>query len=168
MDLASDLNTAIGEDLGKASTKSLTYREKNELTSDLIKKQIGDIEQIRLSMGLNKKRMCELLLIDPSTWTRWCTGKTPVPPLVYRSLQWGLAVMDKHPEFHPLMISRTNSNDASKSDLKRGDAYNKSENLEYLKLREDFQRLKDTQKKLFLGLLGLGLLSIMLIVISFT
>lgn len=88
------------EDNGK---KSLSARDRNEITASMIKKQIGDIEQVRALMGLNKRKMCELLLIDPSTWTRWTTGKTNPPTWVYRTLQWGLAVMDKHPEFHPLI-----------------------------------------------------------------
>jgi len=92
---------------GNNKTKSLGPRERNEITASLIQKQIGDIEQVRATIGLNKKRMCELLLIDPSTWTRWTTGKTTPPPWVYRTLQWGLAVMDKHPEFHPLLINQT-------------------------------------------------------------
>ena len=85
---------------------TLSARERNELAASLIKKQIGDLEQVRALLGLNKKRMCELLLIDPSTWTRWTTGKTEPPPWLYRSLQWGVAVMDKYPEFHPLLINQ--------------------------------------------------------------
>jgi len=79
-----------------------TLKGLNKAESELIKEQIGDIESIRQSLGLNKRRMCQLLLIDPSTWTRWSTGKTEVPPHIYRMLQWGLAVMDKYPEVHPL------------------------------------------------------------------
>lgn len=79
-----------------------TLKDLNKTESELIREQIGDIESIRHSLGLNKRRMCQLLLIDPSTWTRWSTGKTEVPPHIYRMLQWGLAVMDKYPEVHPL------------------------------------------------------------------
>ncbi|MGH1468951.1 MAG: hypothetical protein ACRBBP_08755 [Bdellovibrionales bacterium] len=81
----------------------LKTREFNLKTADLIKSQIGDIEEVRKGLGLSKRKMCQLLLIDPSTWTRWTTGKTVPPPYVYRMLQWGLAVMDKYPEVHPLV-----------------------------------------------------------------
>ena len=94
-------------------------RGRNEITASLIQKQIGDIEQVRASLGLNKKRMCELLLIDPSTWTRWTTGKTAPPPWLYRTLQWGLAVMDKHPEFHPLLIRQNTTANSSSLEIKR-------------------------------------------------
>lgn|GEM_PF-4073543 len=106
-----DLSVNIDEN----TQRHLSAREKNELTAKLIKKQIGDLEQIRLHMGLNKKRMCELLLLDPSTWTRWTTGKTEPPPWLYRTLQWGLAVMEKHPEFHPLMIRQDGDSKARES-----------------------------------------------------
>lgn len=164
MDFEPQLNNQIFEDEKNHLNKSLTYREKNELTAELIKKQIGDIEQIRISMGLNKKRMCELLLIDPSTWTRWSTGKTPVPPTVYRSLQWGLAVMDKHPEFHPLMISRSNLFNEARIGSQ------KPKNSEEIKekslfLEEELRQLKNTQKKLLFGIFGL--ISLLVIVTAF-
>ena len=114
--------------------RHLSAREKNELTAKLIKKQIGDLEQIRLHMGLNKKRMCELLLLDPSTWTRWTTGKTEPPPWLYRTLQWGLAVMEKHPEFHPLMI-RQDGNTKVRENLINIEKSNKKLSEELFELR---------------------------------
>ena len=100
-EIGSDLN--FQDKRTRNEKKTLSVRDRNEMTASLIKKQIGSIEQVRTLMGLNKRKMCELLLIDPSTWTRWTTGKTEPPTWVYRTLQWGLAVMDKHPEFHPLV-----------------------------------------------------------------
>lgn len=87
----------------EAAPSGLGNREFNLKTAELIKSQIGDIEEVRKGLGLSKRKMCQLLLIDPSTWTRWSTGKTTPPPYVYRMLQWGLAVMDKYPETHPLV-----------------------------------------------------------------
>ncbi len=96
-DAALDTQNTPSNKTSKETLKSLNIAE-----AALIKEQIGDIESIRKSLGLNKRRICQLLLIDPSTWTRWSTGKTEVPPHIYRMLQWGLAVMDKYPEVHPL------------------------------------------------------------------
>jgi hypothetical protein len=40
--------------------------------------------------------MAQLLMVDPSAWTRWMkTGQ--VPPHIYRSLQWYLALREKIP-----------------------------------------------------------------------
>ena len=131
--------------------KTLGHREKNELTASLIKKQIGDIEQIRAFMGLNKKRMCELLLIDPSTWTRWTTGKTQPPPSVYRTLQWGLAVMDKHPEFHPLLIkqSQTLAEPANSNTLQSKDQQQQEQQQELEKLTTEVIYIKKNMKLWF-------------------
>jgi len=84
------------------NSRGLTSRDFNLKTAALIKSQIGDIEGVRKSLGLSQRKMCQLLLIDPSTWSRWVNGKTEPPPYVYRMLQWGLAVMEKYPETHPL------------------------------------------------------------------
>ena len=93
----------VKSDPVEAVPSGLKSRDFNLKTAELIRSQIGDIEEIRRGLGLSKRKMCQLLLIDPSTWTRWTTGKTTPPPYVYRMLQWGLAVMDKYPETHPLM-----------------------------------------------------------------
>ncbi len=96
-------NDVENEEITAAAPSGLSNREFNLKTAELIKSQIGDIEEVRRSLGLSKRKMCQLLLIDPSTWTRWSTGKTDPPPYIYRMLQWGLAVMDKYPETHPLV-----------------------------------------------------------------
>lgn len=93
----------LKSDSTEAVPSGLKNRDFNLKTAELIRSQIGDIEEIRRGLGLSKRKMCQLLLIDPSTWTRWTTGKTTPPPYVYRMLQWGLAVMDKYPETHPLV-----------------------------------------------------------------
>jgi len=86
----------------EVASSGLSSRDFNLKTAELIKSQIGEVEDVRKSLGLSQRKMCQLLLIDPSTWSRWVTGKTEPPPYVYRMLQWGLAVMEKYPETHPL------------------------------------------------------------------
>lgn len=95
---------------GEHSKEPKTLKDMNRSEAQVIKEQIGDIEEIRMKLGLNKRKICELLLIDPSTWTRWSTGKTDVPPHIYRMLQWGLALMEGYPELHPMsQFSNINS-----------------------------------------------------------
>ncbi len=60
---------------------------------DSIKETIGDLEQIRLSLGLSRRKICQLLLVDPSSWTRWT--QSDAPTYIYRSLSWLLALMEK-------------------------------------------------------------------------
>ena len=57
----------------------------------------GDLEDIRKRLGLSKKKMAELLFVDPSAWTRWTKGVSKVPASVYRSLDWYLQLFEKDP-----------------------------------------------------------------------
>ena len=69
-------------------------------------KEIGDLESIRKSLGLSRRKICKLLLVDPSSWTRWTKPEgADAPAYIYRSLQWCLAIMEKYPEAHPMVRS---------------------------------------------------------------
>ncbi len=67
--------------------------------------EIGDIETIRKTLGLSRRKICKLLLVDPSSWTRWSKEGSDAPAYIYRSLQWCLAIMEKYPEAHPIVRS---------------------------------------------------------------
>lgn len=75
-----------------------SLRMKYEAEVEVIKKTQGDLEDIRRKIGLSKRKMAQLLLVDPSAWTRWTSKEGKVPPHIYRSLQWYLILQDKHPE----------------------------------------------------------------------
>ncbi len=79
-----------------------SLRMKYEAESTVIKKNIGSIEDVRIKLGLSQRKMCQLLMVDPSAWSRWQKEDSKVPPHIYRALQWYLALIDKSPEWHPL------------------------------------------------------------------
>jgi hypothetical protein len=78
-----------------------------EAEVDAIKKQIGDLESIRMKLGLSARKMTQILLVDPSAWNRWTTRKTPPPPHIYRALQWYLALQEKNEGFTPQFFLST-------------------------------------------------------------
>lgn len=83
----------LDESEGRAKT---SLRMMYEAQAEVLKVQIGDLESIRSKLGLSQRKMAQLLLVDPSAWTRWNkTGQ--VPPHIYRSLQWYLALKEKIP-----------------------------------------------------------------------
>ena len=82
---------------GSKGAKS-SLRMKYEAETEIIKKTHGDLETIRRQLGLSKRKMSQLLLVDPSAWTRWTNEDGEAPPHVYRALQWFLILQDKHPE----------------------------------------------------------------------
>lgn len=76
-------------------------RIKYEAEANVLRQKLGSLEEIRQKLGLTQRKMTQLLLVDPSAWTRWVRDESRVPPHVYRSLQWYLELIDKKPEWSP-------------------------------------------------------------------
>lgn len=90
--LSSTSHSFVEADVKVATPGRMRYQAQ----VDVIKKQIGDIETVRANLGLSRRKMAQLLLVDPSAWTRWVRdGNTPAH--VYRALQWYMAVSEKIP-----------------------------------------------------------------------
>ena len=68
----------------------------------VLKNQNGDLDQIRQKLGLSRRKICQLLLVDPSAWTRWTQAGGEAPPHIYRALDWYLSIMEKDPEYRRL------------------------------------------------------------------
>ena len=73
----------------------------------IIQKQIGNLETIRAQLGLSQRKMAQLLLVDPSAWSRWCKDQS-APPIVWRSLQWYMALYEKIPGLTPQYFLNAN------------------------------------------------------------
>jgi len=80
------------------SAARMTY----EAEVKFLRETNGDLETIRLKLGLSRRKMCQLLLVDPSAWTRWTAEGGEAPPHIYRALDWYLAGMEKDPEYRRL------------------------------------------------------------------
>lgn len=89
----------IEGDLGPRSKTSL--RMHYEAQVSVIQKQLGNLEEIRGELGLSQRKMAQLLLVDPSSWTRWTKQGDEAPPHVWRALQWYLALREKIPGLTP-------------------------------------------------------------------
>lgn len=68
-----------------------------EAQAEVIRRQIGGLEGVRLKLGLSQRKMAQLLLVDPSAWSRWLKDESKAPPHIFRSLQWYLALQEKIP-----------------------------------------------------------------------
>ena len=88
-------NPLLGMDLNPRSKTSL--RMHYEAQVSVIQGQVGNLEKIRLSLGLSQRKMSQLLLVDPSSWTRWTKNEDSAPPHIWRALQWYLALREKIP-----------------------------------------------------------------------
>ena len=63
----------------------------------LIRARVGNLEDIRGKLGLSRRKICQLLLVDPSAWTRWTAAGGDAPPHIYRALEWYLLLSEKDP-----------------------------------------------------------------------
>lgn len=72
-----------------------------EAQVSVIKKQLGNLEKIRRDLGLSQRKICQLLMVDPSAWTRWNRDKEEAPPHIWRSLQWYMTLQEKIPGLTP-------------------------------------------------------------------
>lgn len=64
---------------------------------EIIKKKWGNLEDIRKHLGLSQRKISQLLMVDPSAWTRWTKYDHEAPPHIYRSLSWFLQLQEKDP-----------------------------------------------------------------------
>jgi hypothetical protein len=85
----------------KNERKKTVLRAQFDGEAEVIKKQIGSLEEVRIKLDLSARKMCQLLMVDPSAWNRWTTGITKVPPHIYRSLQWYMILNEKLPGVDP-------------------------------------------------------------------
>jgi transcriptional regulator with XRE-family HTH domain len=95
-----DLSSLEQNSRAKTSSQS-SIRTHVDGQLSLIKNQIGSLESVRERLGLSQRKMAQLLLVDPSAWTRWVKHGEDAPPHIYRALQWYLALSEKIPGLTP-------------------------------------------------------------------
>lgn len=78
-----------------------SLRLKYEAEVRVIEAKLGPLDQIRKDLGLSKRKLAQLLMVDPSALTRWSHRPETIPPIVFRALQWYYALIEKKPEWHP-------------------------------------------------------------------
>lgn len=93
------LNPQTSSDALKAKTADRLHYEAQV---QVIRRQIGGLEEIRGKLGLSQRKICQLLMVDPSAWTRWTkSGVDQAPPHIYRALQWYMSLQEKIPGLTP-------------------------------------------------------------------
>ena len=60
-----------------------------------IKERLGDLEGIRKNLGMSRRQICQILLVNPSAWTRWTKSSQGAPPHFYRALEWLIYIHSK-------------------------------------------------------------------------
>lgn len=101
-----DLSPDLDADLNPRSKTSL--RMNYEAQVSVIRRQTGSLESVRVELGLSQRKMAQLLMVDPSSWTRWTKQGDEAPPHIWRALQWYLALREKIPGLTPHYFTGTN------------------------------------------------------------
>jgi transcriptional regulator with XRE-family HTH domain len=89
-------------DLSTEPRVKTSLRMHYEAQAEVVRKQVGDLEEIRGKLGLSQRKICQLLMVDPSAWSRWTKrGSEAAPPHIYRALHWYLILQEKIPGLTP-------------------------------------------------------------------
>ena len=127
----------IGGEIDPRSKTSL--RMHYEAQVSVIRDQIGNLEEIRASLGLSQRKMSQLLLVDPSTWTRWTKQGDEAPPHIWRALQWYSALKEKIPGLTPQYFIGSNPQALHQKALRELDVerQERQQNLNVLAMKLD-------------------------------
>ena len=96
-----------------------TYGLAYASTVEQIKKQIGDLESIRQNLGMSRRQICQILLVNPSAWTRWTKSNEGAPPHFYRALQWLIYIHNNRQKSGPDSVEDKTDHPSKTSDLLR-------------------------------------------------
>jgi len=127
-----------------------SQRLRYEAEVGLIRRKLGNLETIRDSLGLSQRKMAQLLLVDPSAWTRWTKGTESAPPHIYRALQWYLALQDKYPAldvgFWLSTVARVDESSQTRAQEQKRDQKIESLGADFSTLTAEIARLKSELK----------------------
>lgn len=91
-------------DGGHTTTRPKTaLRLKYEAEVRAFKVRYISIENVRKTLGFSRRKMCQLLMVDPSAWSRWMKDETKIPPHIYRALEWLILAEEKNPDLIRVM-----------------------------------------------------------------
>lgn len=96
MDLDRGFNPTLSTDFSGSKKKSAN-RLRYDAEIRVIRARLGGLEEMRAKLGLSRRKICQLLLVDPSAWTRWTSPGGEAPPHIYRALEWYILLTEKDP-----------------------------------------------------------------------
>ena len=85
---------------GSSGPALTAQRMKYAAEVKVFESRYGNLEDVRKNLGFSQRKMCQMLLVDPSAWTRWHSASKRPPPHIYRAIEWYLA-LEGRAELHP-------------------------------------------------------------------
>lgn len=120
-----------------------SLRQKYEAEARVMERRLGSLEDIRAKLGLSQRKIAQLLLVDPSAWTRWTQDEGGAPPHVWRALTWYMALQEKFPALDAAFWIHSVANAGAKQEATEAAiAATRAQRSEVLELRREVERLK--------------------------
>lgn len=135
------------EDIAFLRSKT-SLRMHYEAQVAVVRRQIGGLEAVRLSLGLSQRKMAQLLMVDPSAWTRWVKQGDQAPPHIWRALQWFLVLQEKIPGLTPQYFINQSPQVLHQKALQELDHERNQRQLENRNLQEQLEGLSIDGTKL--------------------
>ena len=82
---------------GGSEKAKTSLRIQYEAQSEVLRRQMGGLRGVQATLDLSARKICQLLMVDPSAWSRWLRDESQVPPHIWRALQWYFTIQDKMP-----------------------------------------------------------------------
>ncbi len=134
------------DDLSLRSKTSLRMHYEAQVA--VIQKQIGNLEDVRGSLGLSQRKISQLLMVDPSSWTRWVKQGDEAPPHIWRALQWYLTLKEKIPGLTPHYFLGANPQILHQRALQELDQERQVRRDEIEKLSQELRGVFDERERL--------------------
>lgn len=109
----------VGPQESSGTRSKTSSRMRYEAEVEIIRRRLGSLETVRQKLGLSRRRICQLLMVDPSAWTRWTSQNDSAPPHVWRALEWYLALQQQNPQYHELQNQLLSEREDLQSELKK-------------------------------------------------
>lgn len=155
----------ILEPIGRSKT---SLRLKYEAETRVFLTKFGGLESIRKSLGFSQRKMSQILMVDPSAWSRWIKDETKVPPHIVRSLEWLLQLEEKNPELVRVLNAGLMSSGGGGSKVLEAQQKTLTERISQLEGEiEGLKRRKLAEiSKIMTILIGLFALALLLILVK--
>lgn len=85
-----DPTLGVNRPLSSRIRSKTSQRLKYEAETQVFKRDFGSLEELRIKLGFSRRKICQILMVDPSAWTRWTQEDADAPPHIYQALKWYL------------------------------------------------------------------------------
>ena len=156
---SAEVDSPTGEGLRAKTSLRMHY----DAQTVVIERQLEGLEGVRSKLGLSQRKMAQLLMVDPSAWTRWSRPGHRAPGVVWRALQWYMILNEKIPGLTPNYFLNSAPSAVRAETLKDLKKESEARELLEVKLSKLYDRLSGLETQLKFWRMGTLILTSTLI-----